>query len=162
MLRRKGIFDVVLLALMLLAFSSAVFSAELGKRGKKEYMGVCDERESGMIYVITNGSNANSCSKDQAVGSTRIYCSCDEESGVYSWTPLVSAIQVPAGTQLATYLKLVVQDEPPVDCTAEGSANVVFAYNSPGGDQVCWCDGTTWFSLMSGSLTNCPDQAPPE
>lgn len=89
MFRRRGTFDVVLPALMLLAFSSAAFSADLGKRGKKEYMGACGEADAGLIYVMTNGSNAESCDPDQAVGNVRVYCACDSDGeGGYAWTTL--------------------------------------------------------------------------
>lgn len=93
MFRRKGIIDTALLAFTLLAFSSAAFSAELGKRGKKEYMGACGEREAGMIYAMTNGSDTSSCDPSQAAGSERIYCTCTPDGeGGYSWATLFSAL----------------------------------------------------------------------
>lgn len=83
----------LLASLVLFAFASSVSAAELGKRGKKEYMGACGESDAGLIYAITNGSNAASCDATQAVGALRIYCSCTSDGeGGYAWGLLDSAL----------------------------------------------------------------------
>lgn len=107
MFRRKGIIDTALLAFTLLAFSSAAFSAELGKRGKKEYMGACSEADSGILYTITNPSGAT-CDPSQVAGSSNpVYCTCSPDGeGGYEWVTLQSAMGGGGDVDLSGYALL--------------------------------------------------------
>ncbi len=77
----------LLISLALIIFASSLNAAELGKRGKKEYMGACSRQNPAELYSITNGSNAESCSDEQTVGSVTILCQCLSDDGeTFVWT----------------------------------------------------------------------------
>lgn len=77
----------LLVSLVLFVFASSVGAAELGKRGKKEYMGACSRQNPAELYSITNGSNAESCSDEQTTGAVTILCQCLSDDGeTFMWT----------------------------------------------------------------------------